>query len=68
MSDLIAVAYPDRDRAEAVRRTLGQLSVERVIELEDVVVVTRDERAKSSCTKPSVPAPPAPPRAPCGAA
>jgi uncharacterized membrane protein len=28
MSDLIAVAYPDRDTAEAVRRTLGQLSLQ----------------------------------------
>ena len=46
MSNLIAVAYPDRDTAEAVRRTLGELSVERVIELEDCVVVTRDENGK----------------------
>jgi uncharacterized membrane protein len=46
MSDLIAVAYPDRDTAEEVRRTLGQLAVEHVIELDDVVVVTRDDKGK----------------------
>lgn len=46
MSDLIAVAYPDRDTAEAVRRTLAQLATEHVIELDDAVVVTRDEKGK----------------------
>ena len=46
MSDLIAVAYPDRDTAEQVRRTLGQLSIEHVIKLDDVVVVSRDEEGK----------------------
>jgi uncharacterized membrane protein len=46
MSDLIAVAYPDRETAEKVRGTLGQLAVEPVIELDDAVVVTRDEKGK----------------------
>jgi uncharacterized membrane protein len=46
MSDLIAVAYPDRDTAEAVRRTLGQLALEHVIELDDAVVVTRDDKGR----------------------
>jgi uncharacterized membrane protein len=46
MSDLIAVAYPDRETAETVRRTLGQLMKEHVIELEDAVVVTRDDKGK----------------------
>jgi len=46
MSDLIAVAYPDRETAETVRRTLGQLTTEHVIELDDAVVVTRDENGK----------------------
>jgi uncharacterized membrane protein len=46
MSDLIAVAYPDRETAETVRRTLGQLAVEHVIALDDAVVVTRDEKGK----------------------
>lgn len=46
MSDLIAVAYPDRDTAEKVRDTLGRLIAEKVIQLEDAVVVTRDEKGK----------------------
>jgi uncharacterized membrane protein len=46
MSDLIAVAYPDRETAERVRQTLGQLAVEHVIELDDAVVVTRDQKGK----------------------
>jgi|SRR5581483_3517974 len=43
MSDLIAVAYPDKATAESVRERLMQLMTERVIELEDAVVVDRDE-------------------------
>jgi hypothetical protein len=50
MSDLIAVVYPDRDTAEAVRRTLGQLALEHVIELDDAVVVTRDDKGKVKVT------------------
>lgn len=46
MSDLIAVAYPDRETAETVRRTLGQLALEHVLELDDAVVVSRDEKGK----------------------
>jgi uncharacterized membrane protein len=46
MSDLIAVAYPDKETAETVRRTLFQLSVERVVDLADAVVVTRDDKGK----------------------
>ena len=46
MSNLIAVAYPDVATAEKVRSTLGQLQTERLIELEDMVVVTRDEKGK----------------------
>jgi uncharacterized membrane protein len=46
MSDLIAVAYPDKETAETVRRTLLQLMTERVISLADAVVVTRDEKGK----------------------
>jgi uncharacterized membrane protein len=46
MSDLIAVAYPDRYNAEAVRETLIDLIAQRTIELEDAVVVTRDEEGK----------------------
>lgn len=43
MSDLIAVAYPDKQTAETVRDRLLQLTREHVIELEDAVVVDRDE-------------------------
>jgi uncharacterized membrane protein len=39
MSDLIAVAYPDRETAEEVRAELGRLIVERTLELEDAVVI-----------------------------
>jgi uncharacterized membrane protein len=43
MSELIAVAYPDRDTAGAVRDALADLTAQRTIDLEDAVVVTRDE-------------------------
>ena len=46
MSDLIAVAYPDKNTAESVRDRLMQLMTERVIELEDAVIVDRDENGK----------------------
>jgi uncharacterized membrane protein len=46
VSDLIAVAYPDRDTAETVRQRLAQLTLEHTLELEDAVVVDRDENGK----------------------
>jgi uncharacterized membrane protein len=46
MSELIAIAYPDRQTAEAVRLTLADLATERTIELEDAVVVTRNKDGK----------------------
>jgi uncharacterized membrane protein len=46
VSDLIAVAYPDKETAEAVRERLLQLMTEHVIELEDAVVVDRDEKGR----------------------
>jgi uncharacterized membrane protein len=46
MSNLIAIAYPDVQTAEQVRTTLGDLQTEKVIELEDMVVVTRDDKGK----------------------
>jgi uncharacterized membrane protein len=46
VSDLIAVAYPDKSTAEEVRDRLLKLTTERVIELEDAVVVDRDENGK----------------------
>jgi uncharacterized membrane protein len=46
MSDLIAVAYPDRATAEQVRGELIRLTREHVIEIEDAVVVTREANGK----------------------
>lgn len=46
MSDLIAVAYPDKSTAEEVRNKLLQLTREHIIELEDAVIVDRDEQGK----------------------
>ena len=46
MSNLVAIAYPDIKTAEEVMGTLGRLQVERSIELEDAVIVTRDDGGK----------------------
>src|SRR4051794_20064599 len=46
MSNLVAIAYPDRDTAEQVRRTLAEMQKEHIIELDDMVVVTRAEGGK----------------------
>jgi uncharacterized membrane protein len=46
MSNLVAIAYPDRESAEQVRRTLFELQKEHIIELEDMVVVTRSPEGK----------------------
>jgi uncharacterized membrane protein len=46
MSNLVAVAFPDRVTAENVMETLGRLQTEHAIELEDAVIVTRDEKGK----------------------
>jgi uncharacterized membrane protein len=46
VSDLIAVAYPDRETAEKVRQRLAQLTLEHTLELEDAVIVDRDENGK----------------------
>ena len=46
MSDLIAVAYQDRETAEQVRKELFAQSKEHVIALDDAVVISRDEKGK----------------------
>ncbi len=46
MSSLVAIAYPNRAAADQVRRTLIELQKEHVIELDDMVVVTRTEDGK----------------------
>ena len=46
MANLIAVAYPDKATAQEVLATLARLQKEHSIELEDAVVVTRDQDGK----------------------
>jgi uncharacterized membrane protein len=46
MSTLIAVAYPDKDTAESVRNELIQATKERILQLEDCVVVVHGEDGK----------------------
>ena len=46
MSDLIAIAYPDKQTASQVMRTLARLQTEPLIELEDAVAVIKDEEGK----------------------
>ena len=46
MSNLVAIAYPDRATADEVVATLARLQTERSIELEDAVVVTREQDGK----------------------
>ena len=46
MSNLVAIAYPDRATAEDVMGALGRLQTEHAIEIEDAVVVTREQDGK----------------------
>jgi uncharacterized membrane protein len=46
MSNLVAIAYPDRESAEQVRRTLFEMQKEHIIALDDMVVVTRSPEGK----------------------
>ncbi len=46
MSDLVAIAYSDQQTAETVRKTLADLSDEKIVELDDAVVVTREQDGK----------------------
>ena len=46
MSDLVAVAYDSEDTAKEVLDTLRRLQTEHVIELEDAVIVTKNEHGK----------------------
>jgi uncharacterized membrane protein len=43
MSNLIAVAYPDHETAEAVRRELIEATKEKLLQLDDAVIVTHGE-------------------------
>ena len=53
MSNLIAVAYKDEATAKEVLGVLSRLQVEHAIELEDAVVVTRDEGGKVKLHQPT---------------
>jgi len=46
MATLVAIAYPDQDRALEVRSVLGRLQKQYLIDLVDAVVVTRDDKGK----------------------
>src|SRR3954452_15049191 len=46
MSNLVAIAYPDRETADQVRRTLFEMQKEHIIDLDDLVIVTRSDDGK----------------------
>jgi uncharacterized membrane protein len=46
MSELVALAYPDRQVAEVVRDILGDLASQGAIELDDAVIAARDRRGR----------------------
>ena len=43
MSDLIAITYPDPNRAEEVHTLLSQLHADHSLEMDDICFVTKDE-------------------------
>lgn len=55
MSELIAIAYPDMNRAEQVLSTLTQLQSAYLIDLEDAVYVTKDANGKVQLHQPMNP-------------
>lgn len=46
MSDLIAIAYPDESKARDVARALADLTRQKTLSLDDLVVVTRNDKGK----------------------
>jgi uncharacterized membrane protein len=46
MSDLVAIAYPDQATAERVRANLADAVKQKIIDIDDAVVVTHDENGK----------------------
>jgi uncharacterized membrane protein len=46
VSNLVAIAYPDRATAEQVRQELAAMTKEHLLRLEDAVVVVRDPEGK----------------------
>lgn len=48
MSTFVAITYPDEQRAAEVMETLGRLQKQYLIDLEDAVYVTKDDKGKLS--------------------
>jgi uncharacterized membrane protein len=46
MSDLVVISFPDQETAFAMRAELAKLQKEYLIDMEDVVVVTKDDKGK----------------------
>jgi uncharacterized membrane protein len=46
MSDLVAIAYPDINKAEQVLEKLGQMRTAQLIDLDDAVYITKDAGGK----------------------
>jgi uncharacterized membrane protein len=46
MSNLVVIGFDDEHKAFELRATLAKLQKEYLIEMEDVVVVTKDEEGK----------------------
>jgi uncharacterized membrane protein len=56
MSELVAIAYPDRQTAEVVRDILGELATQHLIELDDAVVAGRDRKGRLTLEQSARPA------------
>jgi uncharacterized membrane protein len=54
MANLIAIAYDDLNQAKEVTGTLGRLSKEHLIDLEDAVIVEHRENGKIKLHQPSI--------------
>ena len=52
MSDLVVIGFDNEHTAFEMRAELVKLQKEYLIEMEDVVVVTKTTRVRSNCTKP----------------
>jgi uncharacterized membrane protein len=53
VASLVAVAYPQLRTAEQAHRAMARLTVERVLEIEDAVIVERDQRGAVRLHTPS---------------
>ncbi|GAB3103461.1 DUF1269 domain-containing protein [Aestuariicella hydrocarbonica] len=46
MSDLIVIAFPDEEKAFALRSELAKMQREYLIDMEDIVIVTKNDKGK----------------------